>query len=213
MIALLELQFLPPVQYFAKLTGYPHVVLEQMEHYQKRSYRNRCHIAAAQGIQRLSIPLQKGKNRKMPVREVRIAYDQPWQKQMEHAIRSAYRSAPFFEEYAPPLLETIRQHHEFLFNLNLKLLTQVADFLEIAPNWTFTEDYSTEAPTGRTDLRNKIHPVDPAADPAFLPVPYNQVFEDRHGFSPNLSIIDLLFCMGPEAPGILKASHAAFGGV
>lgn len=206
MTALLELQFLPPVQYFTKLVSYPHVVLEQMEHYQKRSYRNRCHIAAARGILRLSVPLQRGKNEQMPVREVRIAYDQAWQKHMEHSIRSAYRSAPFFEEYAPPILETLHRKEVFLFDLNLLLLEQTCRFLGIGPGWNYSTDY-TSSPFGDChDLRNAIRPVHPPEDPRFLPARYNQVFEDKHGFSPNLSIIDLLFCAGPEALSILKAS-------
>lgn len=206
MAALLELQFLPPVWYFTQLIRHPVVVIEQWEHYQKRSYRNRCHIATSLGVQRLSIPLQKGKNQQMPIREVRIAYDQPWQKQHEQTLRAAYRRAPFFEEYATPLLETLRQEHEFLFDLNLQLLDQLIEFLGIKTEITFTGSFSLSAPDNCTDLRNTIHPLYPAADQGFLPAHYNQVFEDRHGFSPNLSIIDLLFCMGPEAPGVLKAS-------
>ena len=206
MTALLELQFLPPVQYFAKLAAYPHVVLEQNEHYQKRSYRNRCHISTTQGLQRLSVPLLKGKNQQMPIRQARIAYDQPWQKQMEQTIRSAYRRAPFFEEYAPSLLGILHRKNEFLFDLNLQLLEQAVDFIGIRKNWSFTEAYAPTAPEAWTDLRNAIHPVTPKPDPGFSPSPYNQVFEDRHGFSPNLSIIDLLFCMGPEAGKVIKAS-------
>ncbi|MBK7336560.1 MAG: WbqC family protein [Saprospirales bacterium] len=210
MTALLELQFLPPVQYFTKLVAYPHVVLEQKEHYRKRSYRNRCHIAAARGTLRLSVPLQKGKNEQMPIREVRIAYDQAWQKHLEHSIRSAYRSAPFFEEYAPPILETLHRKEVFLFDLNLLLLEQTCGFLGIKPNWALSSEYASFPPEGWDDLRNAIHPVHPSEDPLFLPRAYNQVFEDKHGFSPNLSIIDLLFCTGPEALSILKASIRTF---
>jgi len=206
MAALLELQFLPPVQYFTRLIRHPDVVFEQWEHYQKRSYRNRCHIATSRGIQRLSVPLQKGKNRQLPIREVRIAYDQPWQKELEHTLRSAYHRAPFFEEYAPPLLDTLRQRHDFLFDLNLQLLEQLIGFLGIKTEVFFTAGFSPTAPPGWTDLRNSIHPFHPAEDPGFHPAHYNQVFEDRHGFSPNLSIIDLLFCTGPEAHGVLQAS-------
>lgn len=206
MTALLELQFLPPVQYFAKMLHCTAVVFDQHEHYQKRSYRNRCHIATSLGVQRLSVPLQKGKNQQMPVREVRIAYDQPWAKQMEHAIRSAYQRAPFFEDYAPALLDTLHNGQTFLFDLNLELLDILAKALQLHGNRSLSEQYFQSAPSGWTDYRNAIHPLHPAADPGFQPAYYNQVFEDRLGFSPNLSIIDLLFCTGPESASVLKAS-------
>ncbi|MFZ2899489.1 MAG: WbqC family protein [Saprospiraceae bacterium] len=205
---LIELQFFPPVQYFSKMLLYPAVVFDQHEHYQKRSYRNRCHIATSHGVQRLSVPLQKGKNQQMPVRDVRIAYEQPWARQMEHALRSAYQRAPFFEEYAPALLTALHRRHNFLFDLNLELLNLLAVFLQLKRNWSFSEDFQASVPEGWTDLRNAIHPVHPASDPLFSALPYNQVFEDRLGFSPNLSIIDLLFCAGPESASILKASYA-----
>jgi hypothetical protein len=206
MNGLIELQFLPPVQYFSKLLKYDTLVLDQHEHYQKRSYRNRCSIATAQGVQRLSVPLQKGKNQQMPIREVRIAYDQPWERQMEHTLRSAYQRAPFFEEYAPDLLAILQSKREFLFDLNLDLLETLSGFLGIPKNWQLSETYHPTPPEGWTDLRNAIRPVRPPDDPAFKPAPYSQVFEDKHGFCANLSIIDLLFCMGPESAGLLKAS-------
>lgn len=204
----MELQFLGPVQYFSKILHSPAVVFDQHEHYQKRSYRNRCHIAASQGVQRLSVPLQKGKNQQMPVRDVRIAYEQSWARQMEHALRSAYQRAPFFEEYAPPLLTALHRRHNFLFDLNLELYNALAAFLQLKRNWSFSDSFYAQVPEGWTDLRNAIHPVNPVQDPLFSPLPYNQVFEDRLGFSPNLSIIDLLFCAGPESASILKASYA-----
>ncbi|MBK7408387.1 MAG: WbqC family protein [Saprospirales bacterium] len=206
MKAIIELQFLPPVQYFTKLLHYPAIELEQWEHYQKRSYRNRCHIADSHGVQRLSIPLKKGKNEQLPIREVHIAYDQPWQKQLAHTIRTAYQRAPFFEEYGPFLLDTISRDYEFLFELNLELLAQITQFLGITPGWTFSDTYSPTPDPEVVDLRNHIRPVHPPEDPHFKAAYYSQLFEDKHGFSPNLSIIDLLFCMGPEALTVLQAS-------
>lgn len=208
MTALIELHFLPPVQFFTLPLRYSNVLIEQCEHYQKRSYRNRCHIASSQGVQRLSLPLQKGKNQQSPIREVRLAYDQNWPKQMAHAIRSAYRRAPFFEEYGPELLATLSQPREFLFDLNLALLEQIAQYLDIPANWSFTENYDPAPPPPIADLRNRIKPTNPAPDPGFQTAHYSQIFEDRFGFSPNLSIIDLLFCMGPEAASTLRASLA-----
>ena len=96
---LLELQYLPPIQYFTKFFQHENVVIEQYEHYIKRSYRNRCHIATSHGIQRLSIPLKKGKNEQQSIRKVQIAYGESWQKNHWSAILAAYSNAPFFEHY------------------------------------------------------------------------------------------------------------------
>ncbi|NJK84178.1 MAG: WbqC family protein [Saprospiraceae bacterium] len=110
---LLELHYLPCVHYFTKICQYPKVCLEQHENYLKRSYRNRCHLAAANGILRLSIPLEKGKNQQMPIRSVKIAYDEPWQKQHLKSIHTAYGNAPFFNDYMDELAYFYHQHYDY----------------------------------------------------------------------------------------------------
>lgn len=202
---LLELQYFPPVQYFSKLLSYPAVFIERHEHYAKGSYRNRCHIASAQGVQRLSIPLRKGKNQRLPIREVQIAYDEPWQSQHWHAIQSAYGNSPFFDFFADEMEPVFRRKYQFLFELNWDLLQLVARLLRLKSDIRQTESYHVELPD-TLDFREKIHPKKPAADELFFPVKYSQVFEDRHGFLPNLSILDLLFCTGGEAAEVLRRS-------
>ncbi len=205
---LLELQYFPPVQYFSKLLSYPSVLIEQHEHYVKGSFRNRCHIASVQGVQRLSIPLRKGKNQRLPIREVEIAYDEPWQSQHWTALQSAYGNSPFFDFFADELEPFFRKKHQFLFELNWELLHLVGRFLRLKSELRLTETYLHELPPEALDFRGKILPKHPMEDEHFFPVKYSQVFEDRLGFLPNLSILDLLFCTGNDAMDILERSFA-----
>ncbi|MDZ4679756.1 MAG: WbqC family protein [Saprospiraceae bacterium] len=201
MPVLLEIQYLPSIQYFTKLAGSEPVFIEQWEHYQKGTYRNRCHIAAANGLTRLTIPLIKGKNEQQAIREVRIAYYEPWQRQHWQSIRSAYGNAPFYEFYADALQPFYEKPFPFLFDFNLELLQTLLKLLRMDVTLQLTDAYVDAPPDGWEDLRNAIHPKPhlQKPDPHFTPKPYHQVFEDRYAFLPNLSLLDALFCLGPEA--------------
>ena len=204
--ALLELHYLPCVQYFSKLAHYPVVYIEQQENYQKGSYRNRCHIAGANGILRLSVPLRQGKNEQQAIRELEIAYKEAWQARHWASIRSAYGSAPFFEYYAGRLQPHFEQQTIHLFDYSLALLRTLIELLQLDCELRLTEEYVQEPPEGCIDLRNTIHPKKHRRKPDahFQPAPYPQVFLEKHGFLPNLSILDLLFCTGPQAGLILE---------
>lgn len=206
--ALIALHYLPSVQFFSKLLAYRRITIEQQENYQKGSYRNRCHIAGANGLQIMSVPLEKGKHQKLPIREVRIDYSRPWHLQHWRSIQSAYANAPFFLYYADPIRELFAQKPALLFAFNRQLFELICRQLNLDCPFTYSDDYVTESPIGTDDLRAVITPKDPAAslDPDFVPVPYPQVFTERHGFLPNLSILDLLFCTGPQAVEILRNS-------
>ena len=203
---LIESQYLPPIQYFSKLVQYATIFIEQQEHYAKGSYRNRCEIATANGILALSIPLQKGKNEQQPIRAVRIAYHEPWQRLHWESIRSAYGNAPFFEFYEDALKPFFQTPYEFLFDFNWALLQLLLQLLGLRPNLGLTQRFEQPPPPEVLDFRDalspKAHRRQP--DPHFQPRRYAQVFEEKHGFLPNLSILDLLFCTGPEAISFLQ---------
>lgn len=205
---LLELQYLPPVQYMSKLVHYPIVFIEAQEHYLKASYRNRTHIASANGVLRLSVPLVSGKNAQKPIREVQIAYDEPWQKLHWEGIQSAYGNAPFFLHYTDILQPFFEREYEFLFDWNWRILQTICQLIGFQPNIEFTSEFQTETPASVLDWRNAISPKlqQQQPDPHFQPAWYAQVFEEKHGFLPNLSILDLLFCAGPEALSVLQTS-------
>ncbi len=198
---LLEIQYLPPVQYFSILANHDAIYLEQHEHYKKGSYRNRCHIAAVNGVQRLSIPLQKGKNQQQPIREVRISYDEAWRSQHWQAIQTAYGNSPFFEHYSEKLLPFYQgAKYEFLWDLNYDILSLLLKIFKLTTEINLTNIFELK-PASLLDFRDVVSPkkID-----TYQSVYYPQVFEDRLGFLPNLSILDLLFCAGPGAGGIIK---------
>lgn len=190
--------YLPPISWCAALWNSPDIEIEACEHYQKGSFRNRCHIAGPNGMQRLSIPLAKGKNQQMPIREVRISYDETWQRLHWRSIKTAYGSAPFFEHYAPELQRFYEKRYEFLFDYNLELLHFA---LKKKMGWNgeikLSTAYSTAIPATLT--------------PPFEPGRYPQVFEDKHGFLPDLSLLDLLFCYGKRGGEILENSRKISG--
>ena len=204
---LLALHYFPSVQFCSKFFTYSDIVLEQNEHYRKGSYRNRMHIGSANGLLRLTIPLMKGKNQQQAIREVRISYDEPWQRSHWRAICSAYGNAPFFEHFRDDFEILFEERTEFLFDFNLKVLSAVLTVLDIQPPIRLSTSFLPEPPKGWDDFRNRISPrTTTCVDADFYPVPYAQVFQERSGFLPNLSILDLIFCKGSEAVCILEES-------
>lgn len=204
---LIELHYLPCIQYFTKLMKYETVYIEQFEHYQKGAYRNRCHVSTANNVQQLSIPLGKGKNEQQLITEVTIAHQIKWQHQHWTSIKSAYGRAPYWEFYSDYLSPFFHKKYKSLFDLNWDLLEQLIELLQLEVDLKKTTDYNVK-PSEMLDFRNAIHPNlrKRKVDPHFAPKPYNQVFEERTGFLPNLTILDLLFCTGPQAQLILEAS-------
>lgn len=195
--ALLSTAYLPPIEYILKcMQG--HVTLEVCEHYIKQTYRNRALIATANGIQALSIPIVHISS-KTPILDVRIDYAMPWHRLHWKALDTAYNGSPYFlyfQDYFRPFYE---KKYEFLFDFNLEL-TQVIlklfghDFQPMRTN-EFIADYTQNEEI--EDLRSIIHPK--RCHEAGYPFPhpsYTQIFEDRLGFVPNLSIVDYLFNEG-----------------
>jgi hypothetical protein len=199
---ILEAQYFPPLEYFSKIILFSNISIEAHEHYQKGSYRNRCHIATSQGVQALSVPLKKGKNAQMPIRDVAIAYDIDWQRQHWQSLKTAYGSAPFWEHYAPMLEPLFHKKNTYLFDFNIDILAFFLKILKInnSVTITFTDTYLTENTERVLDLRNQISPKQSSSHA----IKYAQVFEDKHGFLPNLSILDVILCCGNQALSTLS---------
>jgi hypothetical protein len=202
--ALIELHYLPSIAYFSALHAVEKIIIEKHEHFVKQSYRNRCHILTAQGVERLVIPLTS-KHGKVLITDVRIDYSQKWLNNHWRTIESAYRSSPFFEFYADDVHKVLFKQQNFLYDLNFELLTMCLRWLKL--NVTLQESMSYEkAPAdGVIDMRNVIHAkkTEHLAN-YFEPVAYPQVFGNK--FAEGLSLIDLVFCEGPNSGKVVVAS-------
>ena len=193
----LSTAYLAPVEYYVQMQIFPEIVIEKHCNYVKQTYRNRCIIASANGLQTLSIPVEKPETLKCLTRDIRIAEHDNWRHLHWNAIKSAYNSTPFFEYYEDDFVVFYEKKHHFLFDFNQSLQAMVIDFLDIQPHIIYSKEYKTSLLPGETDYRELIHPKKNPVTGDFKP--YYQVFENKFGFQPNLSIIDLLFNMGPES--------------
>jgi len=170
-------------------------MVEQHDNYIKQTYRNRCRIVTANGIMDLSIPVQKSE-KKCQMKDIRISYSDNWQQTHWRAIESAYSSSPFFEYYRDDFEPFYRIKKEFLIDLNTELQSLILELIDISTPVTFTTEYKNSLPEKELDLRDFFHPK---KEYPYQLNPYYQVFGQKFGFQKDLSIIDLLFNMGPEA--------------
>lgn len=199
-VLLIESQYFPPIDAYKTLVKHDILQIEKYEHYQKLSYRNRCYVAGPNGRMILSVPLARGKNQRTVMKDVRISNEEKWQGQHWKTLVSAYRRSPWFEYYEADLQELFEKPFEFLLDWNLACFEWVNSKLGIKMPVIFTESYQKEV-SGVTDARESILPGAAAreAEPE-----YTQVFQERTGFIPGLSILDLLFCEGKQAMEVLK---------
>jgi len=198
--------YLAPIQQYSKLYAYPEVCIETAENYLKQTYRNRCTIAAANGPLSLSIPIVKPETEKCLTKDIRISDHGNWRHLHWNALTSAYRMSPFFEYYEEDFAPFYEKRYDFLFDFNEELRRMICKLIDIDPKVIYTEQYE---PDVLNDFREVIRPKHPGEDSCFRVVPYYQVFKEKNGFLPNLSIVDLLFNMGPESLLILQASTSS----
>jgi len=189
--------YLAPVEYYSAMAKADAVYLESCDYYLKQTYRNRCNIAAANGSLTLSIPVEKGVSDKVLIRDVRISQHNDWQIHHWRSIESAYNSTPFFEYYKDDLVPFYEKKWDFLWDFNSEIQAKILELLNLKPVIQPTMEFELKMDEEILDLREVIHPK---KENKFVNCsPYYQVFEQRFGFQPNLSIIDLLFNMGNES--------------
>lgn len=195
--ALLQTTYFGPIQWYQKLYRYDRVFIEQYDNYQKQTYRNRCVIASANGLQALTVPVE-GTGEKCLVKELRISDHNQWRHIHWNALQSAYNESPFFEYYADDIHPFFEQKYDYLIDFNEAICQKICELLDIHPTIDRTTDYKKQT-DDMDDYRAVINVKHPLVDPDFHPHRYWQVFEKKHGFFANLSILDLLFNMGNEA--------------
>lgn len=194
--AILPLFYLPTIEFFSQLVTYKNdVLIEKYEHFPKQTYRNRASIYSPNGKLDLIVPVVKGSKVHTKMKDVRISYEFNWQRLHWMSMQTCYRSSAYFEYYEHDFAGFYEKKWEFLFDYNLEILEMLMKLLKIKAELQFTTEYETEF-VDRADLRSMMHPKKPSS---YQPKSYFQVFSDRHGFLPNLSIADLLFNHGPQS--------------
>jgi len=206
-IALLQTTYFGPVQWYQKLYRYKNIRIEQYDSYQKQTYRNRCVIATANGVQTLTVPVEvkggESNSDKCMVKDVRISDHNQWRRVHWNALLAAYSESPFFEYYADDIRPFFEKKYNFLVDFNEVIRQKICELIDIHPKVTYTENFlaplAAQSASLTSDYRTVIDAKHPQPDATFAVKPYWQVFQHKHGFLPNLSILDLLFCMGPES--------------
>ncbi len=189
MKVLLPIAYLGPISYFAIILKAEEVHIESKEHFVKQSVRNRCSILGANGKQTLTIPKQRKSSDKTIIEEIHISNKDKWQKLHWQSIVSAYNSSPFFDYYKDELEYFYNSTFINLFDFNLNLTHKILQLLQEEREMKITTEF--QANFSGNDFRNHTFNTEKENK-------YEQVFNEKHNFIPHLSILDLLFNLGPE---------------
>jgi hypothetical protein len=192
---LISTAYLPPVEYFSLIKDADEILVEREENYLKQTYRNRCYILSSEGILPLFVPVFLGSIHKTPVKEIRIDYSKRWQQVHLRAVITSYKASPFFEFYFEEIEKCILMNHELLMDLNTSLTEAILKILGINKSIVYTSSF---LPPGLAD-NDFRYSISPKKKSCFTASEYTQVFNNNSGFSPGLSIIDLIFNMGPDS--------------
>ena len=204
---IIELHHLPCIQYFVYLKTFKKIIIDPKDHYIKQTYRNRCHINGANKVQSLIIPIKKNSTASRLTTNVEIDYGQKWLGKHLRAIQSAYGKSPFFEYYADELFDIYNQKPRSLLELNKAMLTKCLEILSFDIDLEFAIPKEGKPENVYYDAKNEINPkniID--RNSVYQPKEYFQVFGKN--FVSNLSVIDLIFCEGPQASDIIEKSFA-----
>jgi len=187
--------FFGPIKYYSILFNNKNCIIDVYENYIKQSIRSRCDLYSSNGKLSISVPKIRKNSSKTRMKDIQICYSEDWQKSHWKTLLSCYNSSPFFDFYKEKIEIIFQKKEKFLIDLNLKSLEIIKDFLKIDRDVVFSKEYINK--TECIDLRLK----------KFLSselISYDQVFSKHCGFINNLSILDLIFNLGPEAINIIN---------
>ena len=195
---LLSTAYFPPAEYFSLIKNSEKVLIEQEENYIKQTYRNRCKILTSNGIMVLSVPVMKGNQRNAPVKDIVIDYSKRWQQVHKRAMTFSYNKSPYFHFYFEFIEKILLSNHKFLLDLNNEMLNKCLEILNINKCVSYTSFFEPVKGMDQ-DFRYRISPKKISG---YTYRPYFQVFNYKR-FVPGLSILDLIFNMGPESTDYL----------
>jgi hypothetical protein len=198
---LLPTAYFPPISYFAYIVKYNKLFIEQMETYPKQTYRNRCEIMTSAGRLNLVVPVKKIYGNHTMTRDIGITYREPWHRHHWKSLQTAYHSSPYFNYYADYLKLFFETDEVSLLNHNTVILRRLLRLLKMDRQLSFSYDYEKD-PEGVADLRLQFKPGKKSECVAFTAYP--QVFSHDTGFMEDLSVLDLIFNLGPEAKNYIE---------
>ena len=191
--------YFSPISQYSAIIKSDDIVFEMDDNFQKQSYRNRCYIYNSSGKQLLTIPVkhQNTENRKK-TKDTLVENNFDWQDQHFKSLKIAYRTSPFFEFFEDDLAPIFEKKYKYLQDLNIDTFLFIDDALQLESKFTKTIEYEVE----NNDIDFRIL-ADRKHKPNKVVDRYIQMFDDKHGFIPNLSILDLLFMEGPNTISFL----------
>ena len=193
--------YFSPIEQYSEIIKSDTVVFEMEDNFQKQSYRNRCYIFNSNGKQLLNIPVKdknKGTLQRKKTKDMIVDNDIPWQDHHLKSLRTAYRNSPFYEFYEDDMISIFEKKYIFLQDVNIDTYLFITDALQVKSDYTQTTEYHVDSIF--CDFRELSNAK---KTPEKLVEKYIQMFDDKHGFIPNLSILDLLFMEGPNAISFL----------
>ncbi len=223
---LLSAFYFGSVEHYRLLAQHPQVIIDIGEHYERQSYRTRTRIVGPNGVQDLAVQIARRSGEKMPMRTVGLSYIETWPQQHVHAIRSAYGNTPWFIHFIDEIEAVVLKRYDRLVDLDLATMRLGLKWLGLRTELVVSEQYVvpgqlSDVPCGAPavevsrmghetsdnepfDLRTTLHPKRPLPPEISATPPYTQLFSDRHGFQPRMSVIDLVMNTGPEARSFLR---------
>jgi hypothetical protein len=199
-ITLLDCEYFPCIAWYFHHVRSQSSVVEHFEYFERTTFRNRCEVTGPNGKITLSVPLERGRNQRTVMKDVKVCNKEKWQMLHWKTLCASYRRAPYFEYYEEDFIQFFEKKYTYLIDVNHDSMALLNRLLKFDKPSGHTVQYEKEA-ANVLDLRRQLHPAMELKET--LPV-YMQNFEERHGFIPNLSMLDMLYSCGNKAIAMLQ---------